>query len=125
MKDAAEVFDCPHCATGVKIPMKLFGKNVRCPKCKKAFTAGSVDDLDVLEEVEAEDYEVGNAPSVRMRRYRDVHDDDEDEDDRPRKRRRRPPSRSNTPQIPFSQRVDTSKLTMGVIGIVCGMMIMC
>jgi hypothetical protein len=86
MKDAAEVFDCPHCGKPTKIPERLLGKKVRCPGCKEIFLAGGEPELDVLEEVKDDDYDVREAPRVKKRRYVEKFDDGGlDERRRPRR----------------------------------------
>jgi DNA-directed RNA polymerase subunit RPC12/RpoP len=42
--EAALVFSCPECNTKVKLPAKLKGKRVRCPRCKAIFKAPGEND---------------------------------------------------------------------------------
>jgi len=42
--DESLVFSCPECNTRVKLPAKLKGKRVRCPRCKAIFKAPGDND---------------------------------------------------------------------------------
>lgn len=84
---------CPSCDATLRVPDNLLGKNVKCPKCQKTFTA-EMDEPEELEEVGREP-----APSGARRRSRpaeDIEDEeelpseeerDEEYEDRPRRRR--------------------------------------
>ena len=79
--------NCPACGTKVRIPQKLLGKSVKCPKCLTVFTAEEPD--PGFEEVVENDPRPAR-PS-RSRRPAPVDDYDEDRyeeeyDPRPRRR---------------------------------------
>src|SRR5260370_36833090 len=82
-----EPSQCPSCNAKVRVPERMLGKKVRCPKCQATFTAGA--------EEPAEPEGVVTAPTRAVRRRAVPVEEPEEEEsardedeDRPRKRRR-------------------------------------
>lgn len=89
-----EQIRCPSCNAALRVPESLLGKNVKCPKCQKAFLA-ELEEPAELEEIVQEP-----APSAARRRPKlpeDAEEEEEfppeeeleEEEERPRRRKRR------------------------------------
>jgi predicted Zn finger-like uncharacterized protein len=82
-----EPSQCPSCKAKVRVPERMLGKKMRCPKCQSTFTAAAD------EPAEPEGVVTAPAPAVRRRAVPvEVPEDEEsapyEGDDRPRKRHR-------------------------------------
>src|SRR5260370_4118569 len=88
-----EPSQCPSCNAKVRVPERMLGKKVRCPKCQATFTAGA--------EEPAEPEGVVTAPTRAVRRRAvpvEEPEDEEparDEDEDRRRKRGRPRRRSH------------------------------
>jgi len=95
-----EQVQCPSCLQGLRVPDKLLGKKVKCPKCGTVFEAKNKADQEEDEggnyEFEKEPEPEPEAKKKRIRTMTDDDDDDTDEDEsdeekekRAKKRKRR------------------------------------
>lgn len=106
---------CPECNAALRVPEKLLGKNVKCPKCQTTFTA-EMEGLDELEEVVDEP-----APAAR-RRLKPSEDEEElppeeEYEERPRQRRR---GRRRAEAAAAVAAPAISLLVLGILGILMG-----